>query len=145
MPIIRPATPADYPQWLALRLALWDDNTEAEMLAEMHALLTDPEQAVFLAEENGALIGFAEVSLRKYADGCDSSPVGYLEGWYVAPEHRRSGIGGALVRAGEDWARERGCREMASDTWLENEISILAHLQLGYIEAERLVHFTKYL
>lgn len=145
MPIIRPATPADYPQWLALRLALWDDNTEDEMLAEMRTLLTDPQQAVFLAEENGVLIGFAEVSLRKYADGCDTSPVGYLEGWYVAPEHRRAGIGSALVHAGEEWARTHGCREMASDTWLENEISIQAHLQLGYAESERLVHFMKHL
>ncbi|MHB8778501.1 MAG: GNAT family N-acetyltransferase, partial [Anaerolineales bacterium] len=43
----------------------------------------------------------------------------------------------------EDWARERGCTEMASDTWLDNEASIRAHLKLGYLEVERLVHFVK--
>jgi aminoglycoside 6'-N-acetyltransferase I len=43
----------------------------------------------------------------------------------------------------EDWAREKGCTEMASDTWLENEASIAAHLKMGYDEAERLVHFVK--
>ncbi len=143
MPTIRPAPPADSPQWLALRLALWDNHTEEEMLAEMKTLRQNPQQVVFLAEENSGLIGFAETSLRKYADGCDTSPVGYLEGWYVAPEHRRTGIGSALVRAAETWARAQGCHEMASDTWLENETSIRAHLHLGYEEAERLVHFTK--
>jgi len=34
-------------------------------------------------------------------------------------------------------------REMASDTWLENEVSIAAHLKMGYEELERLIHFAK--
>jgi aminoglycoside 6'-N-acetyltransferase I len=52
-------------------------------------------------------------------------------------------IGRELVYNAEQWARERGCVEMASDTWLDNEASISAHLKLGYEEVERLVHFVK--
>ncbi|MBL8062416.1 MAG: GNAT family N-acetyltransferase, partial [Anaerolineales bacterium] len=67
------------------------------------------------------------------------------EGWFVYPEMRGKGIAGALTQAAEDWARGKGCTEMASDTWLDNEASIRAHLKMGYFEVERLVHFVKQL
>jgi aminoglycoside 6'-N-acetyltransferase I len=71
--------------------------------------------------------------------------VGYIEGWYVAPDLRGMGIGRRLVQAAEDWARSNGCREMASDCTLDNDLSLRAHLALGYEETERLVHFRKVL
>jgi len=101
-------------------------------------------QAVFVAvRPEGGLGGFLEASLRTYAEGCDSSPVGYIEGWYVDPDLRRQGVGRALLRAAEAWARAQGCQEMASDCRLDNEASWRAHLALGYEEAERLIHFRK--
>ena len=83
---------------------------------------------VILVIEEASLIGFAEVTLRSRADGCDPArAVGYLEGWYVAEAHRRKGCGAALLRAAEEWARGEGCMEMASDTWIDNELSQRAH------------------
>jgi aminoglycoside 6'-N-acetyltransferase I len=61
----------------------------------------------------------------------------------VDEDLREQGIGKALVKAAEVWARSQGLTEMGSDTWLENDISIQAHLKMGYEEAERLVHFIK--
>jgi aminoglycoside 6'-N-acetyltransferase I len=87
--------------------------------------------------------GFLEAGTRKYAEGCETSPVGYIEGWYVDEDLRQQGIGIRLVKTAEEWARYQGLTEMASDTWLENEVSIRTHLKLGYKEAERLVHFMK--
>ncbi|MBK6794916.1 MAG: GNAT family N-acetyltransferase [Anaerolineales bacterium] len=84
-----------------------------------------------------------EACLRDYGEGCTTSPVGYIEGWYLYPQLRRQGLAGLLVDAAENWARNLGCTEMASDTWLSNEESIRAHLKLGYSEVERLVHFVK--
>ena len=81
---------------------------------------------------DGGAMGFAEVSLRAYAEGCLSSPVGYLEGWFVAPAARGRGVGRLLVRACERWAAERGCTEFASDAELENGVSLRAHAALGF-------------
>src|SRR5437667_6595225 len=80
-----------------------------------------------------------------HADGCDTSPVGYVEGWYVDADVRRHGDGRRLIRTAERWARERGCTEMGSDCLLENEVSLRAHLAIGYEERERLIHFRRWL
>ena len=108
-------------------------------------MLSDAERfGVFVCQDlHGELVGFAEVSLRAWAEGCESSPAGYLEGWYVTEPARRQGIGGKLVAAAEDWARSRGCTEMASDTELANRVSEAAHLCLGYQVAARVTAFRK--
>ncbi len=130
-----------------MRLALWPDEDPSRSQDEMLEMLANPQEfATFVAERpDGRLCAFLEASLRRYADGCDSSPVGYIEGWYVDPDLRRQGIGRRLVQAAEDWAVSRGCQEMGSDTWLDNQQSWRAHLALGYQEAERLIHFCKQL
>jgi len=48
--------------------------------------LARPERfQILVAEEGSQFIGWVEVALRDYAEGCQTSPVGYLEGWYVVP------------------------------------------------------------
>ncbi|MCL4742159.1 MAG: GNAT family N-acetyltransferase [Phycisphaerales bacterium] len=84
------------------------------------------------ARSDGTPVGFAEVSLRDFAEGCAAGPVGYLEGWFVEDHARRSGIGGALVAAAERWAAEQGCTEFASDAELSNPAGLEAHLALGF-------------
>jgi aminoglycoside 6'-N-acetyltransferase I len=142
--IIRRATPADKPEWLRMRLLLWPFGTAEGFSEDMDGLLADPLTPVIVVERaEGRLGGFLEAGTRKYAEGGESSPVGYIEGWYVDEDLRGQGLGKALVQAAEDWARSQGLTEMGSDTWLENETSIQAHLKMGYEEAERLVHFIK--
>ncbi len=144
--IIRRATPADQAEWLRMRLLLWPPGDLPEWLEDMNKMTHNPSTPVFVAvRPNGRLGGFLEAGTRPYAEGCDTSPVGYIEGWYVDADLRGQGVGKALVRAAEDWARSIGCREMASDTWLDNETSIRAHTALGYAEVERLAHFAKQL
>ena len=94
-------------------------------------------------DDSSEVVGFVEVGLRNYAEGCRSSPVGYLEGIYVAPEHRASGIGRTLVEAAEAWARRQGCTEMASDHEIQNEASGRFHSSVGYEEVARIVCFRK--
>lgn len=148
---IRPVQAEDSAEWLRLRMALWPDADEAEQVAEIRHFLAFPPRpplpalhAVFVCPLPGAgLCGLLEVSIRPYADGCSTSNVGYLEGWYVDEGYRGQGIGRALVLAAEAWAVTQGCREMASDTDLDNFVSQAAHQQLGYVETGRVVQFVK--
>jgi aminoglycoside 6'-N-acetyltransferase I len=98
---------------------------------------------VFVAETSGALVGFLELDFRRYAPGCRSSPVPFIEGWYVEPAFRRRGIGRALVAAAEAYAREAGHAEIASDVEVDNDGSLAAHGALGYEEVERIVCFRR--
>lgn len=86
-----------------------------------------------------------EVGARPYADGCDTSPVGYIEAWYVDPDSRLRGYGRALLAAAGEWSRARGYTEMASDAGLGNTGSHAAHNRLGYEEVDRVVQFRKLL
>jgi aminoglycoside 6'-N-acetyltransferase I len=125
-----------------MRTALWPDQTGADMAA----WLARPDAAVIVAERGaGRLCGFVEVGERSYADGCATSPVAYLEGWYVDPDLRLQSVGARLIRAVEAWARSRGYRELASDTQLDNVVSQRAHERLGFSESERQVLYRKVL
>ena len=148
--IIRPANSCDLDSLAALRNALWPGSTAAEHAQELALILsgkppTTLPLVIFVAETpEGALAGFLEVGLRSHAEGCDESrPVGYVEGWYVSDSHRRTGVGAALLRAAEDWARSQGCRELASDTTISNTLSQRVHDSLGFQVAERAVLFRK--
>jgi aminoglycoside 6'-N-acetyltransferase I len=134
----------DRPEWFRMRRALWDDCPDDRQEREMEEIVGSESDEVFFTERpEGGLCGFLEASLRSRADGCDSTPVGYIEGWYVDPDMRRKGIGRALVEAAEAWASAKGCREMASDAELWNAVSHQAHGALGYEETARLVLFKK--
>jgi aminoglycoside 6'-N-acetyltransferase I len=141
---IRRAAYADKPHWLRMRQGLWPDAPIEYLSFDMNDRLADSDYAVFVASDaDGNLVAFIEARLRDYGEGCETSPVGYIEAWYVDEHIRGQKLGREMIYTAEQWAREKGCREMASDTWLENEASITAHLKLGYEEAGRLVHFVK--
>ena len=114
------------------------------MEEEFSPMLTASGCAVFLAWEDARPVGFAQCQLRHdYVEGTSSSPVGYLEGIYVAEDFRKQGIAKEMLAACEAWAREQGCREFASDCELDNEESLRFHKKLGFQEANRIICFTK--
>jgi len=144
---VRPVAAADRDEWIAMRAALWPDADGSELAAEADAYLRGAgfmlEGVLLVLDATGRTIGFAEISLRPYAEGCATSPVAYLEGWYVRADARRHGAGGALVSAVEAWGRARGCSELASDTELDNAPAAAAHAALGFDEVERIRCFRK--
>lgn len=149
---IRRATPADLDQLATLRAALWPESPVAEHAQELSSILSGKPLGIlplviFVSESSdGVLVGFLEAALRSCAHGCDRAhPVGYVEGWYVSESYRLGGIGAALLRAAEDWARSQGCREIASDTQLTNTLSQRVHESLGFEVAERAVLYRKLL
>jgi aminoglycoside 6'-N-acetyltransferase I len=143
---IRPIAPGDLDAWCRMRQALWPDAEASELRDEAEAYLAgrSPLEAVLVAEApSGDPLGMLELSLRSCAEGCRTAPVPYIEAWYVVPGARRRGVGRTLVTAAERWARERGHREIASDTVLGNGVGERAHLALGFAEVERAIHFRK--
>lgn len=137
---------AEQPGWLSLRQALWPHCTRARHLSEMSLFCAHPGRyAQFVAySSSGGAVGFVEAAVRTdYVNGTQSSPVAFLEGIYVVPEARRSGVAASLAGAVQAWALSVGCTELASDAALENHSSHLLHRALGFEETERVVFFRK--
>ena len=142
---MRPLEEKDFQEWFRLRKLLWDEVTDEEQREEMLDIFehTDTQLVLVVETGRGNLVGFLEASIRPFVEDCRTDHVGYLEGWFVEPEFRRHGVGRELVRKAENWARGKGCIEMASDSEIDNDLSVKAHSKLGYTETSRLIHWRK--
>jgi aminoglycoside 6'-N-acetyltransferase I len=142
------ATEADAADWARMRLALWPRDDVAEHAADIAEVLAGPGETLNLIARSAdrAPAGFAEASLRHdYVNGTKTSPVAFLEGIYVEPGFRASGVARQLVAAIEVWARQMGCSELASDAPITNMASQRMHDALGFAETQRVVYFLKVL
>ncbi|HHE5178065.1 TPA: aminoglycoside N-acetyltransferase AAC(6')-Il, partial [Escherichia coli] len=116
---------------------------QSEIAEFLSGKVARPAAVLIAVAPDGEALGFAELSIRPYAEECYSGNVAFLEGWYVVPSARRQGVGVALVKAAEHWARGRGCTEFASDTQLTNSASTSAHLAAGFTEVAQVRCFRK--
>jgi len=129
------------PEWAALRRQLWPNSQDAELLTTL-----ERGAAFLIRDDTGRAIGFAEAALRHdYVNGCNTSPVVFLEGIFVCPEHRRQGAARLLCRAVANWAKAAGVTEFASDVPLDNPDSQQMHIALGFTETERVIYYRKML
>ena len=156
---VRPAVPEDAAVWLEMRRALWPEDgpgTHAGEIDRYFAGLLNMPLEVLIAFDarnvvsgfsrtRGRAVGFVELSIRTYAEDCLTDRVAFLEGWYVAPDQRRLGVGRALIAAADDWGRAQGCTEFASDALLDNDVSARAHEALGFEETAQIRCFKKLL
>lgn len=141
---IRQTAAADIPTAAKLAAQLWPHHTPQEMEKEFAHIPEDPNAALFLAFRGSDAIGFAQCGLRRdYVEGTSSSPVGYLEGIYTVDTFRGKGVARALLGACENWVKEHGCTEFASDCELANSQSLRFHLSVGFAEANRIICFAK--
>jgi aminoglycoside 6'-N-acetyltransferase I len=133
-------------RWAQMRAALWPETSVAGHQDEITDMLQAGESLIaFVAlDEQGGAIAFVEAALRHdYVNGCDTSPVLFVEGLYVAPDARRAGLARALIDAVTAWGQEQGCTEMASDAEIANLSSHAFHQAAGFAETERVVYFRK--
>ncbi|MBS0472303.1 MAG: GNAT family N-acetyltransferase [Proteobacteria bacterium] len=134
----------DIADWIALRRQLWPEA--GDHAGDVARILATPERIAGFIARDGAAIGFAEAAIRHdYVNGCETSPVGFLEGIYTATDRRRRGIARALIAAVELWVRAQGCSELGSDALLDNADSHRMHAALGFAETDRVVYFRKVL
>jgi aminoglycoside 6'-N-acetyltransferase I len=140
---VREMRASDRLAWTEMRTSLWPDSASIHA-EEIEGILDSDDSWGFIAEaRDGAPIGFAELSIRKYANGCMSRPVPFLEGIWVRVELRRQGIGLRLIEAVEQFLAELGFRELGSDSEAANLPAHAAHRGWGFAETERVVYFRK--
>jgi aminoglycoside 6'-N-acetyltransferase I len=142
---IEEASPEHLDAWSRLRAELWPESSIEYHRAELIQVLLKENAIAYLAcEQAGDVVGFAEATLRHdYVNGCETSPVLFLEGIYVLPENRHQGVARSLCSAVAAWGRAAGCREFGSDALLDNVESHAFHAALGFEETERVVYFRK--
>ena len=123
---------------------LWPEHEVEKLERILIDYIRDRESAVFTEVVDGKYVGVALCCLRHdYVDGCETSPVGYLEGIFVDTQHRKQGIANSLCKECEQWAKEMGCKEFASDCELTNTTSLQFHLGIGFTEENRIICFKK--
>lgn len=141
---IREIVEGDRADWVRLREGLWPGSLSDHDAETREYFENQPEGPIVLvAEVDERVVAFLELDFRKYAPGCSSSPVPFIEGWYVEPGLQGRGIGRALIEAAEAHARAAGHHEIASDAEIDNVDGIAAHVALGYGEVERVVCFRR--
>jgi ribosomal protein S18 acetylase RimI-like enzyme len=90
----------------------------------------DQRSAVLIAEgESGTPLGFISLKVGRDLAGVERGHVADLA---VSPTARHSGVGRALMQAGEAWARERGFTVLSLDVWSTNERALEFYRRLGY-------------
>ena len=125
---IRPVEPTDHAEWLRMRRTWWG-GTAQEHTQEVESYVATPQNGITFVVERagGGRCGCIEVSVRDHADGCQTPPVASSEGWYVDAASRRRTLGTRLVQAAEAWARNHRRKAMASESQIDNTVSIQAH------------------
>ena len=138
------ATEKDAEALAGLVKIVWPENTEKALTKILLDYMDSDGSAVFAEKRDGSFIGVALCCLRHdYVEGCETSPVGYLEGVSVKEVCRKTGVAKRLLEECEQWAREKGCSEFASDCELSNAASLRFHLQNGFQEQNRIICFKK--
>lgn len=123
---------------------IWPEHSIEELNEIIKEYMNSENSAVFTSVKNNECVAAALCCLRfDYVEGCESSPVGYLEGIYVKEKWRNLGIAKSLCEECEQWAKEKGCSEFASDCELTNTVSYNFHLKIGFLEENRIIHFKK--
>jgi RimJ/RimL family protein N-acetyltransferase len=86
------------------------------------------DAAVFVAEENGAIIGRLSIARDAHPASEHVADLGLM----VAREFRRRGVGTALMEEAEHWARDLGVRKLELHVFPHNEAAIALYKGLGY-------------
>jgi RimJ/RimL family protein N-acetyltransferase len=94
----------------------------------LKAIRKHPDAAVFVAESNGGIVGRLSISRDAHPASDHVADLGLM----VSRDHRRQGIGLALMETAEQWAREAGVRKLELHVFPHNVPAIRLYEKLGY-------------
>jgi putative acetyltransferase len=136
---IRAARPEDAATLVALGSAVgrepesWLLNTDgwrsaAEERRYLRALKRHPDAAVFVADDDGAIVGRLSIARDPHSASRHVADLGLM----VAATHRRRGIGRALLEQAVAWARDAGVRKIELHVFPWNEPAIRLYEDFGF-------------
>ena len=85
------------------------------------------DECFLVAEEEGAICAFLDLTAEAWRQ------LAWINQLTVAPEHRRHGLGSALLRAGLDWARDRGLSTVMAETRTKNHPASALFQKHGFV------------
>jgi aminoglycoside 6'-N-acetyltransferase I len=140
------ATSKDSLALAKMAIKMWSEHSLDELAKEFEDTIDCKESAIFMLMVDNQAVGFAQCQLRHdYVEGTDTSPVGYLEGIFLEQEFRHRGHAKKLLAQCEEWAKNKGCTEFASDCESDNDESLKFHINMGFTEVNRIICFKKQL
>lgn len=108
--------------------------------AYMQARLQNGESTVLVATDGEELVGFCQL----YPTFCSvaAAPILVLYDLFVAPSHRRQGVGQALLLAARDQAAAMGVVRMELATAVNNTPAQALYEALGWERDEEFFHYS---
>lgn len=141
---IKIADENDLKEWTDLALLLFPDSSFDEEFAFHKDSLTSEKELGLLYKKDNQYVGFMNLSIRHdYVNGTDTSPVVFVEALYILPDYRQQGIGREFIEYAENYAKQKGIAQLASDCLIDNSLSEIFHKNCGFVEKERVICFVK--
>ncbi|MDE2869160.1 MAG: GNAT family N-acetyltransferase [Chloroflexota bacterium] len=112
-----------------------DKPARSQRLFDAH--LADPDQALFVAEVDGAVVGLVRVQALERLEVPDVpalTPRRYamVQELVVAQNHQRRGIATRLMAEAHRWARDRGLTQIGLSVYDFNQPALRLYQKLGY-------------
>lgn len=108
----------------------------AEISSRLAALLEDPRQALFVADDGSEVLGWIHVGENA---ALTHDPQAEILGLVVSRRRRRGGIGKALLAQAERWAGRHGYRRVRLRSRIAREDAHAFYRACGY-EIEKTQH-----
>jgi len=127
---IRPAEAGDSAALASLAGQLGYPIRKSEVQRQLSSLAKEKGHAVFVAELGGhGIVGWIHMMPRQLLYSFGLAEIG---GLVVDAEHRRKGVGRALIRAAEQWAKSQGYSRIVVRSNAVREESHAFYPSLGY-------------
>ncbi len=148
--VIRPAREADLPALASIHTSIHEPHARAlpeifrPVLPEqiepyLASFLNQPEMGLFLAEQEGTVIGSAGVLLREAPDtpGFQPRRFAVVDFIGVHPGFRRLGVARALMEHVQGWSQASGAGQIELNVWEFNSGAVRLYEELGYSRVMR--------
>ena len=123
--------------WLVTTTGWRDAADERRYL---RAIRRYPNAAVFVAEDDGVIVGRLSVARDQHPASAHVADLGLM----VAQSHRRRGVGTALLQAAAEWGRDAGVRKLELHVFPWNTAAIALYEKFGFVrEGYRKEHYRR--